>query len=120
MSSTTGLLTSEDLDDLGQSAFDVEDPLAVVDELVAGVGEGRLADAAETGYALALAAEIAERQGDLELALGLAARAAQASRAHGRPGDGYGRALYGQLLLRLGHDDEGMAELGACAPVAGY
>jgi SEC-C motif-containing protein len=117
VSSTTGLLTSENLDDLGQSAFDVEDPLAVVAELVAAVDEGRLADAAETGYALALAAEIAERQGDLELALALAARAAQASRAHGRPRDGYNRALYGQLLLRLGRDDEGMAQLGALRPL---
>jgi hypothetical protein len=111
------VLTSEDLDELGQSAFDVADPLLVVAELVAAVDEGRLADVAETGYALALAAEIAQRQGDLEFALGLAARAAEANGAHGGLGYVYPRALHGELLLRLGREDEGMAELGALRPL---
>jgi hypothetical protein len=110
---STDLLTSEDLDELGHLAFDVEDPLTVVAELVAAVDAGRLADAADTSYALALAAEIAERHGDLEAAAGLAGRSAQASRVYGRPGYGYPQALHGELLLRLGRQHEGMAELSA-------
>jgi hypothetical protein len=111
--SWTDLLTSDDLEELGHAAFDAEDPLTVVAELVAAVDAGRLADVADTGYALALAAEIAVRQGDLEAAAGLAGRAAQASRVHGRPDYGYPQALHGELLLRLGRRDEGMAELNA-------
>ena len=72
--SSIGLLTSDDLDELGHSVFDVEDPLTVVAGLVAAVDEDRLAEVADTSYALALAAEIAERHGDLEKAVGLAGR----------------------------------------------
>jgi broad specificity phosphatase PhoE len=112
-----GLLTSEDLDELGHSAFAAEDPLAVVAELVAAVDAGRLADVADTSYALALAAEITERQGDLETAAGLAGRASQAKRAYGRPEYGYPQALHGELLLRLGRVDEAMVELSALRPM---
>jgi tetratricopeptide (TPR) repeat protein len=115
--SSTGLLTSEDLDELGHSAFDAEDPLAVVAELVAAVDAGRLADVADTTYALALAAEIAERQGDLQAAAGLADRAVQANRVYGRSDYGYPQALYGELLLRLGRVDEAMVELNALRPM---
>jgi hypothetical protein len=44
----------------------------VVAELVAAVDEGRLADVADTCYALSLAAEIAERPGELTWAVELA------------------------------------------------
>jgi hypothetical protein len=111
------LLTSEDLDELGRLAFDADDPQAVVAELVAVVDAGRLADAADTSYALALAAEIAERHGDLVAAAELAGRAVQANRMYGRPGYGYPRALHGELLLRLGRQDEAMAELSALRPL---
>lgn len=112
-----GLLTSDDLDELGHGAFDAGDPMTVVAELVAAVDVGRLADVADTSYALVLAAEIAERQGDLVVAAGLAGRTAQANRVHGRAGYGYPQALHGELLPRLGRLDEAMVELSALRPL---
>lgn len=86
--------------------------MSVVAELVEAVDGGRLADPADDVYALSLAAEIAERSGDLTLAVTLAARAAGAAETRG-PRHGHARALYAELLLRAGREDEGMAILGA-------
>lgn len=65
---------------------------------------------------LSLAAEIAERQGELERAVALAGRAAEASHAR-RPDYGHPRALYGELLIRSGREEEGLAVLGALRPL---
>ena len=113
----SGLLTSEDLDEIGHGAFAADDPSAVAAELVEAVEQGRVADAIEGGYALLLAAEIAERGGDLPAALGLAQRAVAAYRAGGDTDCGFPRAFRAGLLLRLGRDDEAMAEFAALRPV---
>jgi hypothetical protein len=106
-------LTSDDLDEIGQAAFDADDPLKVAAELVEAVEQGRLANKADTGYALSLAAEITEREDDLDAALALADRAVEAYRVHGDAGDGYPRAFRAELMLRLGHEDKAMAEFAA-------
>jgi hypothetical protein len=112
-------LTRDDLDEIGQSAFDADDPFAVAAELVDAVEQGRLADKADIGYALILAAEITEREGDLQAALALAERGVEAYRVHGDAGHGYPRAFRAELFLRLGREDEAMAEFVALRPLLG-
>jgi SEC-C motif len=112
-------LTRDDLDDIGERAFDDDDPLAVAADLVDAVDRGRLSDQADIGYALALAAEIKECADDLPAALVLAERAVEAYRVHGDAADGYLRAFRAELLLRLGRKDEAMAEFGALRPLLG-
>jgi hypothetical protein len=110
------LLTIDDLDELRCAAFDGDEPLGIAAELVDAVDQRRLADAADTGYALILAAEITERAGDLPAAQVLAERAIEAQQVHGNP-DCYPQAFHAELLLRLGRDDEAMAELTALRPL---
>ncbi|MBG0563013.1 SEC-C metal-binding domain-containing protein [Actinoplanes aureus] len=107
------LLTSDDLDAIGHDAFRAEDPRACVAELVEAVEGERLADPTDAGYAYSLAAEIIERQGDLAAALELVSRAVAAY-----PSDegGFARAYRGDLLARLGHEDEAMTEFAALRP----
>lgn len=104
-------LTTDDLDAIGTTAFDADDPLAVAAGLVDAVEQGRVADKANIGYALMLAAEITERAEDLDAALVLAERAVEAYRVHGDGEYGYPRSFLAGLLLRLGREDEGLAEL---------
>jgi hypothetical protein len=111
---STGVLTTDDLDEISCS-FD-DQSLAVAGELVDAVDQGLVADQADTGYALMLAAEITERGGDLPAALVLARRAVEAYRAQDDRG-GYPQAYYAELLLRLGRVDEAMAELSALRPL---
>jgi hypothetical protein len=106
------LLTTDDLDRVGASAFHADDRLAVAAELVDAVEQGRVADKANIGYALILAAEITEQAEDLDAALLLAERAVEAYRVHGEEEYGYPRSFRAGLLLRLGREDEGLAELG--------
>jgi hypothetical protein len=110
----TGPLTTDDLDEIGCSFR--EQPFEVAAELVDAVDRGLVADEADTGYALTLAAELTYRAGDLQAAQLLAERAVQAYRAHDDP-DTYTRAFHAELLLRLGREDEGMAELTALRPL---
>lgn len=49
--------------------------------------------------------------GDLDGALALAERSVEAYRVHGDADYGYPRAFRAGLLLRLGREDEGLAEL---------
>jgi hypothetical protein len=110
-------LTTADLDGIGRSAFDVDDQLAVAGELVDAVDQDRLADKADTGYALMLAAEITEQAGDLRAAQVLAARAVEAYRVHGDAGYGFPRAFHAGLLLRLGREQEAWSELSRLRPL---
>lgn len=107
------LLTGDDLDAIGYEAFSAADPLACAAELVAAVDDKRLADPADAGYAFSLAAEITERQGDLASALALVDRAIG---AYSSDGDGFVRAYRGDLLGRLGCEEEAMAEFAALRP----
>ena len=115
--SSNKLLTSDDLDEIGHEALAAEDPGAIVADLVTAVDSAGLADPADSGYALLLAAEITERGGDLEPALALAERAVEAYRAQGDGADGYARARRAELLARLGRDDEATAAFNALRPL---
>jgi SEC-C motif len=111
---STGLFTSDDLDEIGCSFS--KQPFEVAAELIDAVDQGRVADVADTGYALLLAAELTERAGDLPAAAVLAKRALEACRLWGES-DNYPRAFHAELLLRIGREDEGMAELTAMRPL---
>lgn len=107
----SSLLTTDDLDEIGATSLVANDPLAVVASLLEAVEQGRVAEKADIGYALMLAAEITERMGDLDGALALADRSVEAYRLLGDAEYGYPRAFQAGLLLRLGREDEGLAEL---------
>ncbi|MGH3902665.1 MAG: SEC-C domain-containing protein [Pseudonocardiaceae bacterium] len=115
--SPTALLTIDDLDEIGCSPPDADQSPRVVADLVDAVDHGLVADQSDTSYALILAAEFTERAGDLPGAQVLAQRAAEANRVHGEPSWGYPQAFNARLLLRLGRDDEGLAELKALRPL---
>jgi tetratricopeptide (TPR) repeat protein len=115
---STALLTADDLDEIGRAAFNVDQPRELAAELIGAVDQGLVSDQVDTGYVLILAAEITERDGDLPEALALAERAIEAYRVHGES-DGYPRAFRARLLLRLGREDEAMAELTALRPLLG-
>lgn len=108
-------LTTEDLDQIGCSFS--QQPLEKAAELIDAVDRGLLADLADSGYALILAAELNEREGDLEAAQLLAERAIGAYRAHGDSDYGYAQAFRGGLLLQLGREEEAMAEWTALRPM---
>jgi SEC-C motif len=111
------LLTADDLDEISAASFDADDPMTVLADLVDAVEHGRVADKADIGYALILAAEIANRVEELETALALADRAIEAHRLHGSAEYGYPRTFRAGLLLRLGREDEGLAELTRLRPL---
>jgi tetratricopeptide (TPR) repeat protein len=109
---STALLTADDLDEISHVAFTADQPLELVAELVGAVDQGRVADQSETGYALTLAAEITECNGDLQEALALVERAIEVNLVHGQS-YGFPQAFRAQLLLRLGREDEAMDQLRA-------
>jgi hypothetical protein len=114
---TTDVLTTADLAELRQSALGAANPLGVAAELVDAVDQGRLADPADTGYALTLAAEIAESKAKLESALSWADRAVEAYRTQGDSQAGFSRALRARILFRSGREEEAVTELAALRPL---
>jgi hypothetical protein len=52
------LLTSKDLDEIGETAFGADDARTVAAALVEAAEQGRVADPADSGHALLLAAKI--------------------------------------------------------------
>ncbi|MFC5922652.1 SEC-C domain-containing protein [Micromonospora vulcania] len=109
---TSDLLTAERIAEIGALEYENTDSAALVAELVGAVDEGRVADPDDTGYALLVAADILEQAGDLDDALTLATRAI----AEQPDDNAHARSVRGGLLLRLGRDDEGLAELTALRP----
>lgn len=109
------ILTSDDLDGIGMDAVRARDPKPFRAELLDAVENGRLADPADTSYALSLAADIAERCNDEADALALSTRAVAA--AEGTIDHDATRGRYADLLLRFGHTDEGLRELRALRPL---
>ncbi|MEU5905700.1 SEC-C domain-containing protein [Micromonospora sp. NPDC047467] len=107
------LLTTDRIDEIGTLGSTSPDPAALAAELVSAVDEGRVADPDDTGYALLVAADILEQAGDLADALALATRAI----AEQPDEDAYARSVRGGLLLRLGREDEGLAELTDLRPL---
>ncbi|RKR85846.1 SEC-C motif-containing protein [Micromonospora pisi] len=114
---TTDVLTSADLTELRQSALGAANPLGIAADLADAAEQGRLADPADTGYALTLAAEIAESRAKLDAALRYADRAVEAYRTQEDSQANFSRALRARILFRAGRDDEATAELTALRPL---
>jgi hypothetical protein len=112
---STQPLTTDDLDVIGLSFGN--QPSSMATELVNAVDQGLVADPGDIGYALVMAAEITERDGDLHAAEELVRRAIKAYRTHGDPDYGFPRSFHARLLMRLGHEDQAMAELTALRPL---
>jgi tetratricopeptide (TPR) repeat protein len=110
-------LTSTDLGEIRQSALGAADPLGVAAELADAVDAGRLADREDAGYALTLAAEIAESRTKLETALRYAERAINAYATRDDSQVAAARALRARILFRSGREDEAMAELEPLRPL---
>jgi len=110
-------LTSADLTEIRASALGAADPLGVAAELAEAVDAGRLADAQDAGYALALAAEIAESRGKLDAALRYAGRAVDAYGERDDSQAAAARALRARILFRSGHEDDALAALEPLRPL---
>ncbi len=109
------MLTSDDLDALGMASFTDGEAPAAVAQLIAAVAEERLADPGDATYALLLAAEISERQGDLSGAAHLTDQAATLAR--GGADDGWARSSRAGLLARSGRADEAMTAFTELRPL---
>ncbi|MGS2617818.1 SEC-C domain-containing protein [Micromonospora sp. LZ34] len=115
---TRDVITTADLAELRRSALGAANPLGVAAELAEAVEQGRLAEPADAGDALTLAAEIAEIRVRLDAALRYADRAVAAYPSGDDPRAGIARALRARILFRSGgREDEAMAELTALRPL---
>jgi hypothetical protein len=108
-------LTEDDLTEIAHEALGTGDPRPAIAELVAAVEEGRLADEADTSYALGLAADLAEKGRDGERALALSQRAVDT--ALNPQEESWSRGRHADLLLRFGREDEGMRLLRELRPL---
>jgi tetratricopeptide (TPR) repeat protein len=113
------VLNSTDLEEIRQSALGAADPLGVAAELADAAGSGRLAEPGDAGFALALAAEIAESRSKLDAALRYVDRALEAFGERVDSKVSGARALRARILFRLGRGDEAMAELEPLRPALG-
>jgi SEC-C motif len=110
------LLTEADLEALAHAAREGDDPKHIVAELLAAVDEGRLADTADTGYALTLASEITADTGEIEAAIGLAERAVALHQQGDDVSVDFAEGFLAELLIRAGREDEGMRLLTQLKP----
>jgi uncharacterized protein YecA (UPF0149 family) len=109
-------LSSADLEEIRQSALGAPNPLGVAAELADAAGSGRLADPGDAGFALALAAEIAESRSKLEAALRYVEQAVHAFGEKVDSKASAAKALRARILFRVGRGDEAMAELEKLRP----
>ncbi|MEV4535308.1 SEC-C domain-containing protein [Asanoa sp. NPDC049518] len=117
---TRDVLTSADLEELRRTALGTADPLGVAADLALAVEEGRLAEPEDAGFALTLAAEIAEVRARLDAALSYADRAvaASSSSSSDAAAAGFATALRARILFRVGgRDDEALAAVTELRPL---
>jgi tetratricopeptide (TPR) repeat protein len=107
-------LTEDDLTEIAHDAGRADDARPLITELVAAVEEGRLADEADASYAFGLASDLAEAYTNGEEAISLSARAIE--KARDTSDEHWLRGRHADLLLRFGHEDDGMRELRALRP----
>ncbi|MEV4351152.1 SEC-C domain-containing protein [Actinoplanes sp. NPDC049596] len=110
-------LTSADLTEIRQSALGAADPLGIAADLAEAAESGRLADKDDAGYALALAAEIAESRGKLDAALRYAERAVESFGSRDDNQAAGAKALLARVLFRLGREDEAVAAIEPLRPL---
>jgi hypothetical protein len=108
-------LTEDDLTGIAYDANRADDPRPFIAELVAIAEDGRLADEGDASYALGLASDIAEKCRDGESAVSLAERAI--GKARDTADERWLRGRHADLLLRFGHEEEGMRELHSLRPL---
>ena len=111
----TAKLTEDDLTGIAYDANHADDPRPFIAELVAIAEDGRLADEGDASYALGLASDLAEKCHDGESAVSLAERAI--GKARDTADERWLRGRHADLLLRFGHEEEGMRELHSLRPL---
>jgi tetratricopeptide (TPR) repeat protein len=114
--STKTELSSADLEEIRQSALGAADPLGVAAELADAAQSGRLSDPSDAGFALALAAEIAESRTKLDAALTYVERAVEAFGERIDSKVAAAKALRARILFRVGRNDEALAALESLRP----
>jgi tetratricopeptide (TPR) repeat protein len=117
----TGVLTNEaltgaDLDRVRETALGEADPLGAAAGLAEAAAAGRLADKADAGYALTIAAEIAESKHKYEAALTYVERAVEAYGTQDDTRVTAAHAVRARILFRAGRGDDAMAELEPLRP----
>ena len=105
----TQLLTGEDLDALGTTEGSDAQLLSTARRLVQAVDEDRIADPADIGYALSIAADLPTRADDLATAIELAERAVAADLVH--VGTEYSRGSAGRAAVRRQPRGRGVPQL---------
>jgi tetratricopeptide (TPR) repeat protein len=103
------LLTEDDLEALASPEGSRQVVRGRIQTLVQAVDEDRIADPADVGYALSIAADLLHHIGDLATAIDLAERAVAADLVH--LGTEHGRGLLAELLFAEGRETEAFQQL---------
>jgi hypothetical protein len=110
------LLTEDDLDALSHQSMLGGKGKAIAAQILAAVDAGDIADPEDIPYALTIVAEIADRALDLDGALAMARRAVEAHGEHVDVAVSYQHGFLAELLLRAGHEEEGLTFLESLRP----
>jgi len=103
------LLTGDDIDAMSRTEGSDAEVRRATKTLVAAVEEDRVADPADIGYALSVAADLSSHLGNRPAAIELAERAIAADRQH--LGVEYPRGQLAELLFHEGREEEAFRQL---------